>query len=92
MATACSAATKVGGCWPAEGFGPVRESRDLVPWTRWEGPPRVEPSEPWDDTFAHEPWLLKQAGVVYHCYCAVGREGCVIALATSRDLREKPPP
>ena len=31
--------------------------------------------------------MLKHDGVVYHFYCAVGNEGRVIALATSKDLR-----
>ena len=46
----------------------------------------IAPSEPWDKTFTHKPWLLKHDGVVYHFYCAVGDEGRVIALATSKDL------
>ena len=53
----------------------------------WEGPDLVKPSEPWDNQFAHKPWILKHGGVVYHFYCAVGSQGRVIALATSRDLR-----
>jgi hypothetical protein len=31
--------------------------------------------------------VLKHDGVVYHFYCAVGDEGRVIALATSKDLK-----
>ena len=50
-------------------------------------PHLIAPSEPCDKTFAHKPWLLKHDGVVYHFYCAVGTEGRVIALATSKDLR-----
>jgi hypothetical protein len=50
----------------------------------------IEPSEPWDKTFAHKPWVLKHRGVVYHFYCAVGSKGRVIALATSKDLRAEP--
>ena len=34
----------------------------------------VEPSEPFDKTYAHKPWVLKWNGVVYHFYCAVGSE------------------
>jgi hypothetical protein len=64
-------------------------SRDLVNWTRWDGPPLLKPSEPFDRTFAHKPWLLKHDGVVYHFYCAVGTEGRVIALATSKDLKSR---
>ncbi|HEU5080767.1 MAG TPA: hypothetical protein VFT72_16260 [Opitutaceae bacterium] len=61
-------------------------SRDLVHWTKWDGEPLVKPSEPFDKTFAHKPWVLKHDGVVYHFYCAVGDQGRVIALATSKDL------
>lgn len=31
-------------------------------------------------------WVIKHNGVVYHYYCAVGDQGRVIALATSKDL------
>ena len=75
--------------WKPKAFDTFAVSRDLVHWTKWEGAHLVEPSEPWDETFAHKPWLLKHEGVVYHFYCAVGREGRVIALATSRDFQEK---
>jgi hypothetical protein len=34
-----------------------------------------------------KPWGIVHNGVVYHFYCAVGKEGRVIALATSKDLR-----
>ncbi len=62
-------------------------SPDLLTWTKWDGPHLIEPSEPWDATFAHKPWMIKHEGVVYHFYCAVGSEGRQIALATSGDLR-----
>lgn len=58
-------------------------SDDLVHWTPWDGPPLVAPSEPWDATFAHKPWIIRHAGVVYHYYCAVGDQGRAIAVATS---------
>ena len=61
-------------------------SYDLVNWTQWDGPHLIEPSEPWDATFAHKPWVIKHDGVVYHFYCAVGDQGRQIALATSRDI------
>ncbi|WP_197525531.1 hypothetical protein [Pseudobythopirellula maris] len=64
-------------------------SHDLVDWTRWDGPNLIEPSEPWDKTFAHKPWMLKYDGVVYHFYCGVGEAGRTIALATSKDLSEE---
>ncbi len=65
-------------------------SRDLVHWTKWHGEPLVKPSEPFDKTFAHKPWLLKHDGVVYHFYCAVGTAGRVIALATSKPIDSLP--
>ncbi len=61
-------------------------SRDLVNWTKWEGTPLIFPSEPWDRTHAHKPWVLKHDGVVYHFYCAVGDKGRVLALATSKPV------
>lgn len=61
-------------------------SEDLVHWTKWDGPHLIEPSEPWDATFAHKPWVVKHNGVVYHFYCTVGDQGRQIALATSARL------
>ena len=63
-------------------------SRDLRHWTKWEGEPLVQPSEPYDACYAHKPWVLKHDDTVYHWYCAVsrdadGREIRGIALATS---------
>jgi predicted GH43/DUF377 family glycosyl hydrolase len=76
------------GCgWGPKAFDTFAASRDMVNWTKWTGPHLVEPTEPWDDTYAHKPWVFKHDGVVYHYYCAVGNEGRVIGLATSKDLR-----
>jgi predicted GH43/DUF377 family glycosyl hydrolase len=75
-----------GAGWKPHAFDTFACSRDLVHWTKWTGPNLMEPSEPWDKTFAHKPWMLKHDGVVYHFYCAVGNEGRTIALATSKDL------
>jgi predicted GH43/DUF377 family glycosyl hydrolase len=77
-----------GAFWKPNAFDTFAVSRDLVHWTKWDGPHLIEPGEPWEKQFAHKPWLLKHDGVVYHFYCAVGREGRAIALATSRDLRK----
>lgn len=77
-----------GAFWKPNAFDTFACSYDLVHWTKWDGPHLVEPSEPFDKTFAHKPWLLKRDGVVYHFYCAVGDQGRVIALATSKDLRK----
>lgn len=62
-------------------------SLDLTNWTKWTGPHLIAPSEPFDATFAHKPWVIKHDGVVYHFYCAVGDQGRHIALATSSPLR-----
>ncbi len=78
-----------GAFWKPNAFDTFACSYDLVNWTKWDGPHLVEPSEPWDQQFAHKPWVLKHDGVVYHYYCAVGEEGRVIALATSEDLRDE---
>ncbi|KPK41207.1 MAG: glycosylase, partial [Phycisphaerae bacterium SG8_4] len=77
------------GCgWKPKAFDTFACSYDLVHWTRWQGPHLIEPSEPWDQTYAHKPWVVKKDGIVYHYYCAVGDQGRVIALATSEDLRK----
>jgi len=77
-----------GAGWKPKAFDTFACSYDLVNWTKWEGPHLIEPSEPWDKTYAHKPWVVKWKGVVYHFYCAVGDEGRVIAVATSKNLRE----
>ncbi|MGA0559528.1 glycosylase [Larkinella sp. VNQ87] len=61
-------------------------SYDLVHWTDWTGQDLIAPSEPYDKTYAHKPWVIKWKGVVYHFYNAVGNKGRVIAVATSKDL------
>jgi len=72
--------------WKPKAFDTFACSHDLVNWTKWTGAHLIEPSEPWDATFAHKPWMLKHDGVVYHFYCAVGNEGRCIALATNRKV------
>lgn len=76
-----------GAGWKPKAFDTFACSHDLAHWTKWGGPHLVEPGEPYDQTYAHKPWVLKYDGVVYHFYCAVGTEGRVIALATSREMR-----
>ncbi len=76
-----------GAFWRPHAFDTFAVSRDLVHWTKWTGPDLVAPSEPWDREYAHKPWVVKHRGIVYHFYCAVGDQGRVIGLATSRDLR-----
>ena len=80
-----------GAFWKPNAFDTFAASYDLIHWTKWDGPHLVEPGEPWDRQFAHKPWVLKHDGVVYHFYCAVGDQGRVIALATSKDLKAAPP-
>jgi predicted GH43/DUF377 family glycosyl hydrolase len=76
-----------GAFWRPKAFDTFACSYDLVHWTKWTGPDLIAPSEPWDKTFAHKPSVLKVDGVVYHFYCAVGDQGRVIALATSKPLK-----
>ncbi|MBX3242348.1 MAG: glycosylase [Chitinophagaceae bacterium] len=62
-------------------------SYDLVNWAEWTGENLVEPSEPYDRQYAHKPCVINWNGVVYHFYNAVGDQGRVIALATSKDIK-----
>ena len=78
-----------GHVWKPAAFDTFAVSRDLVNWTKWDGKHLVEPSEQFDSTFAHKPWVIKHDGVVYHYYCAVNKQSRTIALATSKDLRAK---
>lgn len=77
-----------GAFWKPGAFERFAVSRDLIHWTDWSGPDLIAPSEDYDKQYAHKPWVIKWKGVVYHFYNAVGENGRVIALATSRDLRE----
>ncbi|MFT3788109.1 MAG: hypothetical protein QM770_18385 [Tepidisphaeraceae bacterium] len=74
-----------GHVWKPKAFDTFACSYDLVNWTNWQGPHLIEPSEPFDEVFAHKPWVLSWEGKVYHFYCAVGNGGKTrtIALATS---------
>lgn len=65
-------------------------SYNLLNWTEWNGPHLVAPSESYDQQYAHKPWVIQWEGVVYHFYNAVGENGRVIALATSKDMNAKP--
>ncbi|MBP8302838.1 MAG: DNA-binding protein [Phycisphaerae bacterium] len=80
-----------GAFWRPKAFDTFAASTDLVHWTQWEGPALIEPSEPWDNEFAHKPWIIKHNGVVYHFYCAAGNQGRAIALATSKPIQEIKP-
>ena len=62
-------------------------SYDLVNWTDWKGLHLIEPSEPYDEMFAHKSFVIKHNGIVYHFYCAVNkRDDRGIAVAMSKDL------
>jgi len=76
-----------GAFWKPKAFDTFACSYDLVNWTKWDGPDLIEPSEPWDKKYAHKPWMIKHRDIVYHFYCAVGDQGRVIALATSKPLK-----
>ncbi|MHC4478762.1 MAG: hypothetical protein ACYTEL_24275 [Planctomycetota bacterium] len=75
-----------GAHWQPKAFDTFACSYDLVNWTKWTGPNIMQPSEPWDSTYAHKPWMIYYNDTVYHFYCAVGDQGRVIALATSKPL------
>ena len=77
-----------GAFWKPGAFERFACSYDLVNWTEWEGADLVAPSEPYDEQYAHKPWVIKWKGIVYHFYTAVGKKGRVIALATSKDLKK----
>lgn len=76
-----------GAFWKPGAFERFACSYDLVNWTEWKGEDLIAPSNPYDEQYAHKPWVIKWKGIVYHFYTAVGKEGRVIALATSKDLK-----
>jgi len=77
-----------GAFWKPGAFERFACSYDLVNWTDWEGANLVSSSEPYDKEYAHKPWVIKWKGVVYHFYTAVGKQGRVIALTTSKNLKK----
>jgi len=77
-----------GAFWKPGAFERFACSYDLVNWTDWKGEDLISPSEDYDQKYAHKPWVIKWNDVVYHFYCAVGNEGRVIALATSREMKK----
>lgn len=76
-----------GAFWQPGAFERFACSYDLVNWTDWNGESLIAPSEDYDKKYAHKPWVVKWNGIVYHFYNAVGSEGRVIALATSKKLK-----
>lgn len=77
-----------GAFWKPGAFERFACSYDLMNWTDWDGEDLIAPSEGFDSQYAHKPWVIKWNGIVYHFYNAVGDQGRVIALATSKDLRK----
>jgi len=80
-----------GAFWQKDGkdgaFNRFACSYDLVHWTDWTGENLIQPSEPYDEQYAHKSCVLKWDGVVYHFYCAVNKQDQRgIAVATSKDL------
>lgn len=66
-------------------FNRFAVSKDLVHWTEYDKN-LIEPSELYDEVFAHKSCVIKYKGVVYHYYCAVNKnQQRGIALATSVD-------
>jgi predicted GH43/DUF377 family glycosyl hydrolase len=80
-----------GAFWNGSGqaFDRFACSYDLVHWTEWKGEDLVKPSESYDRTYAHKPCLVEWKGIVYHFYTAVGDQGRVIALATSKRVQTR---
>ncbi len=77
-----------GAFWKPGAFERFACSYDLVNWTEWNGVDLVAPSEDYDENYAHKPWVIKWNGTVYHFYNAVGKQGRVIALATSKKIKD----
>ena len=78
-----------GAFWKPGAFNRFACSYDLINWTDWDGEDLIKSSEDYDEKYAHKPWVLKWNGIVYHFYNAVGDSGRVIALATSKNLKNK---
>jgi predicted GH43/DUF377 family glycosyl hydrolase len=80
-----------GAFWKSDGsdkaFNRFACSHDLVNWTDWTGDNLIEPSEPYDNRYAHKSFVVKWNDTVYHFYCAVNdRDQRGIAVATSKDM------
>lgn len=77
------------GAWwgPTNGaFNRFACSYDMVHWTDWKGKNLIEPSEPYDDRYAHKSSVIYHRGTVYHFYCATNKaHQRGIAVATSVD-------
>lgn len=82
------------GAWwgPYQGaFNRFACSYDMVHWTDWKGDNLIEPSESYDDQYAHKTSIIKHKGIVYHFYCATNKANQRgIAVATSKDIGKSP--
>lgn len=76
-----------GAFWKPGAFERFACSYDLMNWTDWNGEDLIAPSKDYDKKYAHKPWVIKWNGIVYHFYNAVGNNGRVIALATSKEIK-----
>lgn len=53
-------------------------------WVKYDsGNPVLEPSESYDEIYAHKPYVLQTDDAMYHFYTAVGSGGRVIAVAVA---------
>jgi len=77
-----------GAFWKPGAFERFACSYDLVNWKEWKGEDLVAPTKEYDAKYAHKPWVIKWKGTVYHFYTAVGKDGRVIALATSKEIKK----
>ncbi|MFA5818446.1 MAG: glycosylase [Bacteroidales bacterium] len=76
-----------GAFWKPGAFERFACSYDLMTWTDWNGEDLIAPSKDYDEKYAHKPWVIKWNGIVYHFYNAVGKNGRVIALSTSKEIK-----
>lgn len=78
-----------GAFWRPGAFERFACSYNLVNWTFWESDDLVVPSEPFNENYAHKPYVIKHNGIVYHFYRAINKKGeRSIAVSTSQDLGE----
>jgi predicted GH43/DUF377 family glycosyl hydrolase len=80
-----------GAFWQKDGhdgaFNRFACSYDLVNWTDWRGDNLIEPSEEYDNKYAHKSCVVKWNGIVYHFYCAVNhKDQRGIAVSTSKNM------
>lgn len=64
-----------------DGIATTTEAAFPLGWVKYAGNPVLSPSETYDSTYAHKPFIVNHEGRHYHYYTAVGSAGRVIALA-----------